>query len=102
MHESATSYIAVYCSVLQRALVCCSVLQCAAMSCSVLQSIAVYHSVLQCFAASYSIERVTSCWLLAQLCTCMSGWMRRNLCQGKFVAVCCNVLQCVVVCCSVL
>jgi len=81
--------VVVCCSVLQRVAVCCSALQCVAMRCSALLW------VLAC--CSVSICCSLSIWshILQHAAIC---FRRRSL----FNYDCCNVSQCVVVCCSVL
>jgi len=107
---------AVCCSMLQCDVVCCSVLQCVAlahirsdsfrevvvdgecvrMCCSVLHCVSMWysvlHSVLQCFAV------LCKCVVLANL---RIDSLRKVVVDGECVAVCCIMLQCVAVWCSV-
>jgi len=93
---TSSPYSATYniCSVLQCVAVCCSVLQCVALCCSVLQCIAVC-----------CIIYVVCC---SVRCARLSESKRAILTSSPYtttfdiyVAVCCGVLQCGVVCYSV-
>ena len=110
------SYLEQRCSALQHVAVCCSASQHVAVCCSVLQCVAVYCSVLRCVSISYLEQNMSSVSIYsgAQQATCCSGLQRvaahfedllvRDTLKGSSlwqqVAVCCNVLQCVAVCCS--
>ena len=80
--------------VLQWVAVCCSVLQCVNRRMSLLHSTQVYVccnaccSVLQCSVACCSVFK----------CRMLSSHSTQWLCVEIYVAVCCNVLQCVAVC----
>ena len=108
--------------------VCCSVLQCVAVfcsgwryvrifrewSCSVLQCVAVCCSVLQCVAVlqGVALDGVTSehsiggnCVFVAVCCSVAlhcSRWCYVRLFTERELGLCCSVLQCAAVCCSVL
>ena len=85
-------------SVLQCVAVCCSVLQCVAVCCSVLQCVAPMHRSVWCWRAlSYGSSR-GPVWGSTQESEQL-GVMRYYNVDESSVAVCCSVLQCVVVCC---
>jgi len=75
--------VAVCCSVLQCVAVCCSVLQCVAVCCSVLQCVPVCRSVLQCVAVC---------------CSCIHRRVRIGVLHDA--ALCCTVLHHVAPCCT--
>jgi len=105
---------------------CCSVLQCVAVFCGVLQCGAVWRSVMQCVAAcaaACGVPFLMNSWIQSRYESfekCMdrilavdepaivpwnSGCTVKGSVQNLQVlvgAVCCRMLQCVVVCCSVL
>ena len=91
------------CSVLQCVAACCSVLQCVVVCCSVLQCVAVCCSVLQCAAVALRRNSALDCPCVAAV---LMPFAMRALhdaqCTIKGVAVRCSMLQCVVVCYSVL
>jgi len=96
--EVAMQCAAVFGSVLQCVAVCCSVLQCFAVCCSVFKCISVCCSVVvqsklkvQCM----SLSRSACCSMLQCIAACTVCSLYCSVLQC--VAVCCSVLQCVVV-----
>jgi len=100
---SVLQCVAVCCSVLQCVAVCCSVSKCVAACCRVLQCVAVCRSALQCVAVFGSPMRFNGFVGEDDLALLQSeslGWVQALL-QPVPPPVCCSVLQCVAVCCSV-
>jgi len=117
----ALQCVAVRCSVLHRTAVCCSALQCNAVCCSVVQYVAhsghastVWRRLIGCLKLQVFRKRATNYRALLRKMTCTdkATYGSSPPCTGDmaFLAplqllvsgVCCSVLRCAAVCCSVL